>query len=471
MIGKLKPRSEFSRNVLTLITGTTIAQLISIGISPILTRLYSPENFGIFALYLSIATLISTIATGRYELAIMLPKKNEYAINLVMLSIIVSFVVSLLSLLIIFIFNPIIIDLLKHPELADWIYLVPLTVFLTGLYQSFNYWNNRRKHYKQLAINNVIQSSTAAGTNIGMGLTGFEHAGLIVGQIVGQSLATYRLGKVIWHQDQTEIQKIKKITILALMKKYINFPKKSSIGAFFNVLSYQVEILLLSIYFSAHYLGLFYFVNKFVNLPKQFLSGSIWQVFLTNSGKSKDVIFNAMVYKQKKIIKYTTFPVIFGLFIYPDAFVFIFGNDWKEALPFIPPLILAMHINFIVASFSLFTLLNRPDAEMVFNLMLATLKVLAIIISFSIWGNIIYTVYAFSITQFLMFFLLGSWNYKQLEQSIFFFIKLYGVYFIASLLLLFIADALFSNENIFLKLLIYGIINVIYFGAIKNARV
>jgi O-antigen/teichoic acid export membrane protein len=77
LIKKLKPKSEFSRNVLTLMTGTTIAQAIPIAISPILTRIYTPEDFGVFALYMAIAAIISVVSTGRYEMAIMLPKRNE----------------------------------------------------------------------------------------------------------------------------------------------------------------------------------------------------------------------------------------------------------------------------------------------------------------------------------------------------------------------------------------------------------
>lgn len=74
---KFKPKSEFSRNVLTLMTGTTITQAIPIAISPILTRIYTPEDFGIFALYMSVVSIVSVVATGCYELAIMLPKKDE----------------------------------------------------------------------------------------------------------------------------------------------------------------------------------------------------------------------------------------------------------------------------------------------------------------------------------------------------------------------------------------------------------
>ena len=85
MLTKLKPKSEFTRNVLTLMTGTTIAQAIPIAISPILTRLYTPKDFGVLALFVAITSIFGSIANGRYELAIMLPKKDEDAVNILAL--------------------------------------------------------------------------------------------------------------------------------------------------------------------------------------------------------------------------------------------------------------------------------------------------------------------------------------------------------------------------------------------------
>jgi len=81
MLTKFKPKSEFSRNVLTPMTGTTITQAIPIAISPILTRIYTPEDFGVLALFVAITAIFGGIANGRYELATMLPKKDKYGIG------------------------------------------------------------------------------------------------------------------------------------------------------------------------------------------------------------------------------------------------------------------------------------------------------------------------------------------------------------------------------------------------------
>ena len=129
MLKRFKPKSEFNRNILTLMTGTTIAQAIPIAISPILTRIYTPEDFGIFAIFLAITLIIGSIANGRYELAIMIPKKDEDAINIFALGFIITTSISLLLLVLVLIFQKYFIFLLKNEEIGVWLYFVPISVF------------------------------------------------------------------------------------------------------------------------------------------------------------------------------------------------------------------------------------------------------------------------------------------------------------------------------------------------------
>ena len=115
-------KSEFSRNVFTLVSGTAIAQFISIAASLIISRLYTPDDFGVFTIFISIASLISLLLAGRYELAINLPKSDNEGLNVLGLSIklnlIISFFLFILSLLLFFIFDHFITDsnLLKKVE-------------------------------------------------------------------------------------------------------------------------------------------------------------------------------------------------------------------------------------------------------------------------------------------------------------------------------------------------------------------
>ena len=140
VVGKLL-KSEFNRNVLTLMTGTTIAQAIPIAITPILTRIYTPEDFGVFALFMAIASIFGTIVNGRYELAIMLPRKNEDAINIFALGFIIAFVISLILLILVLVFNNYFVNLLGNKEIGVWLFFMPITVFLVGLWKLLNCFN------------------------------------------------------------------------------------------------------------------------------------------------------------------------------------------------------------------------------------------------------------------------------------------------------------------------------------------
>jgi len=337
MITKLKPKSEFSRNVLTLMTGTTIAQAIPIAISPILTRIYTPEDFGVFALYMGIASILSVVATGRYEMAIMLPKKDSDAINIVALSIIISFFVSFISFFIVFIFNVQITNLLGNPEISNWLYFIPITVLLTGIYQSFHYWSNKKKQYKRLATSRVIQSGTTSATNLGMGFGGFGSSGLILGGVLGQGVATAILANMVWSEDSNLLKYFNKLKMVALMKKYIKFPKFVLPTSLLDIVSLKIPIFAISsIFQNLTILGLYTVVDRILSVPFSILGGAIGQNFYQEFSTR----VNNKNYKQAKLLLIKVWLYLFLIGIIPailifiygaEVFSFIFGTEWKDA--------------------------------------------------------------------------------------------------------------------------------------------
>ena len=262
MLNKLKPKSEFSRNVLTLMTGTTIAQAIPIAISPILTRIYSPEDFGLFALYMSIVSMIAVIATGRYELAIMLPEKEEDAINIMALSIAITLFVSFITFLIILFFNTRITSYLNNQEISNWLYLVPFSILISGIYVNLNYFYNRKKQYKILATNRILQSGTTNTLNLAMGFGGFKHSGLILGSIMGQFTAMILLMRKTWIMNESIFSKIERIKIFQLAKKYSNFPKFDILASLASVSSQQSINILFNTFYNSTTAGHYYFTQK-----------------------------------------------------------------------------------------------------------------------------------------------------------------------------------------------------------------
>ena len=182
-------RSEFVRNVGTLMTGTAIAQAVPILVSPILSRLYSPDDFGVLALFMAISIVISVIATGRYELAIMLPEEKKDAHNVLALSIILTTFTSLITFILVLFLKGFIASFFDDPGIENWLYFIPLVVFFTGVFNTFNYWSTRQKTFKRNAAGRIAQSTVMVGTNLGLGVARYGAIGLIAGYIFGQIVA------------------------------------------------------------------------------------------------------------------------------------------------------------------------------------------------------------------------------------------------------------------------------------------
>jgi O-antigen/teichoic acid export membrane protein len=279
MFKKIIPRSETSKNILTLITGTTIAQAIPLALSPILTRLYSPEEFGTFALYLSIVAIFGVISTGRYELAIMLPKKNEDAKNILILSISIALVISLLLLLLVFLFNAQIVSLFNNKAISKWLYFIPVSVLLTGVYNTLKSWFNREKKYKIIASNGIIRTSTVGVSNLGFGYGGFNSSGLIIGNVLGLLISVITFTKKIFMSNRYFLHKISRVKINKMARRYIDFPKINLLHSFLDMGRESGIIFILSYFLSTELVGIYFFSANIIKMPLTVISSSISQIF------------------------------------------------------------------------------------------------------------------------------------------------------------------------------------------------
>lgn len=354
MLTKLKPKSEFSRNVLTLMTGTTIAQAIPIAISPILTRIYTPEDFGVFALFIAITAIFGSIANGRYELAIMLPKKDEDAINIFALGFIITIAISLLLLILVVAFHDYFLSLLNNEEIGLWLYLVPITVFFTGVWNILNYFNNRKKQYKDIAKATIIKSIILAIVQLSIGFVKQGAAGLISGQILSQMFANMQLLKNIL-KNKLLLSKISRLKVIALAKRYKDFPKYSMWAILANTLSQNLTNILISSFYSIATLGFYSLVQRVLGMPSSLIGSSIGQVFFQQATQEKQQTgkavktFNATV-KKLIIIGLPAFGILF--FIVEELFAFVFGEEWRVAGTYAQIVIPLFFIRFIVATVS-----------------------------------------------------------------------------------------------------------------------
>ena len=404
MLNKLKPKSDFSRNVLTLMTGTTIAQAIPIAISPILTRIYTPEDFGVFALFIAITGVFSVVASGRYELALMLPRKEEDAINVFALGMIIILLLTGFLFLVVLLFHPYLVDILNNEEIGYWLYFVPVAFFFIGLFNLLSYYSNRQKNYKDIANATIAKSVVLAIVQLTVGFLKVGASGLISGQIVSSLFANLQLFKNIV-KDKELLSKVSKLKIIALAKRYKNFPKYQAPHAMLNTFSSHIPIYMFTPFFGLGVVGLYALSTRIVFAPMMILAGASAKVYnqkVTQLYNENGDAYGFTVRLLKSLLKKIIFPFLIIIIFAPDIFSFIFGDEWREAGVYTQILAPWLWMVFFTATISFIpSLLNIQRKALLLEVIYTTFRVVAI--GIGLWYQSVYVaLICYSIVGFLM---------------------------------------------------------------------
>ena len=318
-----------------MVSATTIAQAIPIVVAPLLTRIYSPEEFGLFAIYIAITTIIGVFATGRYALAIMLPKEDASAANLMWLSIIIALTVALITLIVVHFGANVLGSMAGLDELGEVIYLIPVSVFLLGLFQALNFWNNRRKEFRRLAFFRVTQGVSIGALQLLIGFLFYSSSGLIVGFVIGQALAMVALFAIVWSRDRVVSVNINSQAMFSSALVYKKFPLFSTWGALFDSLAIQMPIFVLTRFFSTAVSGMFSLTFRILNLPISLIAGSLSQVLfqkIVEIREKNPTYLNAYILRIFFYLLVATLPFTAVVFFWgEELFSLVFGSQWDLA--------------------------------------------------------------------------------------------------------------------------------------------
>ena len=399
--------SHFSRDVLTLVTGTTISQIITILAAPIITRLYGPEAFGLLAIFTSITSIAGVIVCLRYELAIMLPKTDEEAANVFGLCIFIIFATSILSVPVLALFHQSIEIMLKSSPLGEYIWLVPPSIFLGGIFLALNYWNTRTRQFHRLAVTQVTRSISSTGAQLGFGFYGFATGGVLIGaSVLGQMVSTFVLGvQIVRDHGDFFRQSITAKRIITVLKRYSNFPKYDIWSALLNTGATMLPVFILTAYFSPAIVGYYALGLMVLQFPLSFVEGAIAQVFFQKAAEAKNIGQE----KLKEIVGLTIRPLIFVAFmlvllfvlIGPEIFGVIFGAQWEESGNYVRFLSLWIGICFVSSPIStLFSIFQKQQFTLIFNAIQLITRVGAMMAG-AMMGNALIAIILFSLVGFI----------------------------------------------------------------------
>lgn len=382
---KSQRAGSYASDIIKLVSGTTFAQILTVLASPVLTRLFTPKDFGIFTLYLSILDILTVVACLRYELAIMLPKEDGEAANLFTASLFFTTLISLLTIPLIWLGGDLLVDLLNSPGLARYLWWIPPSVFFAGLFLALNYWDSRRGRYDRLSVRRVINSLLNIVLQVAAGLTRATGAGgLVGGYFGGSALSTLILSREVWRDNRALfLQSVRLSSIIEGLKRYRKFPLYDTWSALFNSLARQLPNFLLSAFFFSTVVGYYGVAYRVLRLPMMLVGTSINQVFYQraaqarNDGTLPEVVDGTF----RRLVVFGMFPMLLLMLAGQEIFAFAFGAVWAEAGVYAQILSLATFFIFITSPLTgLMSVFEKQEIGLVFNITLLATRAASFVI-------------------------------------------------------------------------------------------
>ena len=383
-----------------------MAQLIPIFVAPVLSRMYTPENYGQLGVLMSVVGIFAIISTFQYESAIMLPKDDKDAFNLLTLSIIITIFVSGLSYIITSIFAIQIANILETNSFSEWIILIPIFVLLSGLSNSLNIWVCRRKQFKRLAFREISQSTVAAGTKLVMGWHKYLHSGLILGMLAGHITSTVVLGALAIKDSKNIFSFVSLKRIKENMIKYQNFPKYTMWQGFFDIIRNSGIILIASYHYGIATVGVYTFTVGLLLKPSKLLGQAVSRVFyqkVSSEFQDNKNVYQTTIKLLKNQALFSSVIFVPLLLFSPKLFPFIFGSQWKLAGIYAQVLAFRYWIKFIVAPIINLPPIYNKQKEFFFFSIIQNI-VPFIILAIIIFLDLDFIIYIYAVTIFLVFF-------------------------------------------------------------------
>lgn len=391
---KLLPRNAFARSVGVVAGGTAGAQILTVVAAPLLTRLYNPETFGILAVFLSLLTVISLVATLRYELAIPLPEQDEDAANLVALSLLLVGIGTLIVGGVVLLTRHPVSELLGVPELAEYLWLLPLGILVIGAYNTLKHWSLRVKRFKAIASTKLWQALASLALQLGLFKTG--GFGLIFGHVTGQGIGTTRLAR-------PNFSAVSRSRIWQAAVRYQRFVKYSLPGGFFRVAGLEIPPLILAGVFSPAAAGLYALTNRVLSLPASFVGGAVSQVFFADASEAyREGTLGKLVKQVHLKMAHVGFPLMLVLILLgPDLFDFAFGADWRQSGEFAKWMAPWLYLVFVSSPLTVITaVMERQKQGFMFHLVLLILRVASLLTG--VWlGDLMLTIILLSLVNAL----------------------------------------------------------------------
>ncbi len=402
-------KDSLLKNISLLVSGTVIAQLIPISLQPILKRIFTPEDFGVFEIYLKTLGILFVVFAFKYDMAIILPKNRVKALLLLTISTVSSLFFTLITLIVVFLFREDIMTFLEmDTSYSIILYILPFSVLFFSLFNALNYFLIREKKFVASSINKISRRSSEGGTQIGISLFGsIKMYGLVIGDVIGnvfafitayyQSFKTFKIEKRLFN-----FRLLKHIA-----KEYIDLPKYNIIPELLNVGFLAAVSFVVLAKFGFKEVGYMELTQRMLAVPSAFIAYSVGQVLLqriTEMINNKDKIM-PQIWRIFFLLFAMVIPFVLIILLFAEPiFAFAFTEEFTISGTYSKYLIIFYAAAFLISPLSQVLIsLKKFKANAIWKigrffllipLFLTTYeKVDNYLISYSIIGGLSYLIY------------------------------------------------------------------------------
>jgi O-antigen/teichoic acid export membrane protein len=324
-----------ARGIVIIASGSVVAQVIGIITMPLITRLYTPSDFGILGIFTATLALLAFAGGFRYDLALPLPGDDRDAANLFIFFLMLLSTTTIGFLIVIFLFGDTILSLFQLAPLKPYLLLLAFGFFSISLYGALTSWVTRNREYTRITYTKISQSVGGAAGKIALGFLSAGPIGLLVGYILSQVLGIGTLLRYMWGNDRQMFAGISWDRMTDNAKRYIRFPLFSFPSGIINTLALQLPVFMLSSIYGLSVVGMYSLASSLLVVSSSLISASMGQVYFAevasmmreNSREMK----NLYISTTKKLFIIGIPLIMIPCLLAPVLFPLIFGEVWKDA--------------------------------------------------------------------------------------------------------------------------------------------
>ena len=406
--------SEYIQNFTALAGSEIVAQVILIGVTPILTRVYSPAEFGQYEFFKTSGLLLVVVGFLNYDASIYTSKNETERINSVLLSVFVLFAICTITSIGLFIFNDFFVQVFQCKIKNGWFWTLPLYAFFAALTNLMLVVLTKDGSFKLISFIKIIVSILVASTQLFFGWLKWGYWGLVYSTIMVQMIAFVLYLKPFYVQCKGDFKDFSLKSSKIIMKTYWRLPLIVFPGNFLNNLVQSLPVFFLG-RVDSQILGYYGLAQRVIGFPLKFVTAAVQRLYvkeLTDEIEKTGIGVKAYR-KNLKIYGIIAIVLILGLLIFTKPLLpILFGNEWLLAVPYVNILGILFSVRFVFGGLSFVMVLGKaPIIDIFWQVFFAVVMTLSFIVCEWIEASPFITMLSYVLAGVFSYFFYGVISY------------------------------------------------------------